>query len=136
MRLLASREHGRVELARKLVARGHDAAAVERVLDGLQRRRLLSDARFAEQYVAMRMRRGFGPLRIRAELRERGVDPEEAAAALDDGGHDWRALLGEVRARRFGDRPPTERAEQARQARFLVQRGFPEGLVRALLFDT
>lgn len=133
--MLAAREHARAELARKLAAKGHDTAAVEPVLDELERRKLLSDARFAEQYIALRVRRGYGPLRIRAELRERGVDPALVVSSLDHGGYDWRAFLHDVRIRRFGDQAPTGRKEQARQARFLVQRGFPESLVRELFFD-
>ena len=135
VRLLARREHARAELSRKLAAKGYDRAAVEPVLDDLERRRVLSDERFAEQYVAMRIRTGYGPLRIRAELCERGIDAALVASFLDDGAHDWRGCLNEVCTRKFGNGPPADRREMARQARFLVRRGFPESLVRDLLFD-
>ena len=69
LRLLASREHTRLELQRKL-ARHHDEAQIDPVLDDLERRRLLSDARFAENYVSQRSRRGYGPLRLRARSRQ------------------------------------------------------------------
>lgn len=134
VRLLAGREHARAELARKLTAKGHGHAEVDAVLDDLARRELLSDERFAEQYIAARVRKGYGPLRIRAELRERGVDPALVAACLAAGGHDWPGLLRDVRAGKFGAGRPADRREAARQARFLVHRGFPEGLVRDLLF--
>jgi regulatory protein len=117
-----------------LAAKGHDRTEVDAALDELARRKLLSDERFAEQYVASRARKGYGPLRIRAELRERGVDPALVAACLDNGGHDWRGLLRAVRDGRFGIARPGDRREAARQARFLLQRGFPESLVRDLLF--
>lgn len=133
VRLLAGREHARVELARKLAAKGHDHAEVDAVLDDLARRKLLSDDRFTEQYIATRVRKGYGPLRIRAELRERGVDPALVTARLEAGGHDWAGLLQDVRAGKFGAGRPADRREAARQARFLVQRGFPENLVRDLL---
>ena len=131
--MLAGREHSRTELQRKLAARGHTTSAVEQVLDDLQGRGLLDDRRFAEQYTQMRVRKGYGPLRIRAELRERGIDAGIVGVLLDTGSYDWRELLQEVRLKRFGPQKPAVRAEQARQARFLSQRGFPESLVRAAL---
>jgi len=135
VRLLATREHCRAELLRKLIAKGHADTDVGGVLDDLERRRLLSDARFAEQYLAMRVRKGYGPLRIRAELRQRGVAPELIDASFDAAGPDWPALLRDVRVGRFGSRRPSDRKEMARQARFLAQRGFPESLVREALLD-
>lgn len=135
LRMLAVREHSRAELEHKLIMKGHLGEAVQRVLDDLEQRRLLSDERFTDQYVAMRKRKGYGPLRIRAELRERGVASELVTTMLDEAGHDWRKLLREVRLGRFGDRPMNDRKEMARQARFLAQRGFPESLVREALLD-
>ena len=133
MRLLAAREHSRAELQRKLHAKGFDAAGIESVLDDLQARRLLSDERFTEQYIAMRVRKGFGPLRIRAELGERGVSAKLVARQLDEADVDWRSQARRLRDARFGDQMPADRKAVARQARFLSQRGFPDSLVRDLL---
>mgnify|MGYP006286706069 CR=1 FL=1 len=129
VRLLARREHSRRELTRKLVTRNADPALVEQVLDDLEQRALLSDARFVEAYVAQRVRKGYGPLRIRAELAERGIEAGLAARAFEEGGFDWEALLDELVERRFGDAPATSPAELARRARFLSGRGFPADLV-------
>lgn len=128
LRLLASREHTRLELRRKL-ARHHDEGQIGPVLDELERRRLLSDARFAENYVSQRSRRGYGPLRLRAELTDKGVDHALAARYIDDGAVDWSVLLLEVAMRKFGDDPATDRQALARRGRFLQQRGFPFSLV-------
>ncbi|MGB8146312.1 MAG: regulatory protein RecX, partial [Chromatiaceae bacterium] len=68
LRLLAGREHSRRELERKLLARGYEAAILVGVLDALTETGLLSDERMAEAYVAGRLRKGFGPLRLRQEL--------------------------------------------------------------------
>ncbi len=128
LRLLASREHTRLELRRKL-ARHHDERQIDPVLDDLERRRLLSDARFAENYVSQRSRRGYGPLRLRAELTDRGVDHSLAARYIDNGAVDWSVLLLEVAVRKFGDDPAPDRQALARRGRFLQQRGFPVSLV-------
>ncbi len=133
VRLLATREHSRHELENKL-GRRFDRDAVEAVLDELVERGLVSDERFTEHYVASRMRKGFGPLRIRAELRERGIDEHLIEAWLDLGDDTWRECLREVARGRFGDERPDDRRAQAKQARFLQYRGFPESLIRDYLW--
>ncbi len=135
VRLLAAREHSRHELENKL-GRRFDREVVEAVLDELVERGLVSDERFTEHYVASRMRKGFGPLRIRAELRERGIDGDLIEAWLDLGDDTWRECLREVARGRFGDDRPADRRAQAKQARFLQYRGFPESLIRDYLWGT
>lgn len=133
VRLLAGREHSRLELQRKLAARQRDGAIVDSVLDKLERQGLLNDARFVETYVAQRSRRGYGPLRIRAELAMRGIEGGLTGAELDAAGIDWEERLAEVAARKYGDQPAADAREMARRGRFLEQRGFPLGLVRRYL---
>lgn len=132
---LAQREHSRLELERKLARRFAQDGLVAVVLDDLQRRGLVSDQRFAESYVAMRMRKGFGPLRIRAELKERGIEGALVDACLDTGRETWMGQLREAASHRFGTEAPSGRAEQGKQARFLQYRGFPESLIRDYLWD-
>ena len=87
--LLARREHSARELHFKLIARGCAESDVDAVLAALRIERLLSDERFAEAYVASRRERGYGPVRIEAELRERGVADEVIATHLDDSDQEW-----------------------------------------------
>jgi len=138
LRLLGRREHSRAELSVKLAARGFEAADVERALDRLQDMGALDEARFAEQFISMRLRQGYGPARIRRELSQRGVDAEAfdaqlaAAEETNDDAH-WTARAEETRRRRFGDELPTEYAERARQARFLERRGFSAAHIARVL---
>ncbi len=133
LRLLARREHSRAELAAKLGARGHGKEEIEAALAGLAEAGLQSDARYAEAYARSRMERGYGPLRIRAELAARGVDETLAERAVAALGADWTAQAAALRARRFGPGLPRAGAERARQARWLAGRGFPAEVVRAVL---
>jgi regulatory protein len=133
VRMLAAREHSRFELARKLRQRGHVQADIDNVLDDLQARNLLSDARFAETYLEQRLRKGYGPLRIRAELGERGIDNAMIDNALECLSPDWVGLLAETAARKFGDSPPSDFSDAKRRGRFLQQRGFPAGMIRRYL---
>jgi regulatory protein len=129
--LLARREHSRAELQRKLTQREHAADDIEAALDALERERLLSDARFAEQFVRGRIERGSGPHKIRAELRERGVADDVAADALAGHTQAWRERVHEVRRKRFGDAVPADYRERVRQMRFLQTRGFDAEQIRA-----
>ncbi len=131
--MLARREHSAHELQTKLKQKGFAAAVVEAVVTALQSQRLLSDVRFAEALATMRRRRGFGPLYIAQELRRKGVSDALIAEVVDTQTADWRALLREVRCKKFGVEPPKTAAETAKQIRFLQQRGFAYEQIRQVL---
>jgi regulatory protein len=134
MDLLARREHSRLELERKLAARSFDEQLTGEVLDALEREGLLSAERFTESFVATRYAKGQGPLRIRRELAERGI--ESTADWRNDPRFDWDRLAGETRIKRFGAEPPQDIKARARQVRFLEYRGFGHDQIkRALEFD-
>ncbi len=129
VKILAAREHSCHELRRKLARRFGLGDALDEVLDGLQQRGLLSDQRFVETYIDQRSRKGFGPLRIRAELNERGVSSDLVEGGLDLADTDWLDLLVRTATHKFGDSAVEDRREMARRGRFLEQRGFPLSLV-------
>lgn len=123
MRLLARREHSRLELARKLSRLAAEGDDVDRVLDALARKGWLSDERFAEHSVRARARR-FGPLKVAHELRCKGIGEQTIEAAFRAAGIDGRADMQRVWSTRFSEKPASDR-ERARQVRFLQGRGFP-----------
>ena len=127
------REHSRRELAAKLRARGFEPPDVERALEELEGQGLQSDDRFAESFVASRRRRGSGPMRIRAELRDRGVCDSLIERHLDSDPELWGELMRNVHDRKYGPEPPQDVREWARRARFLEHRGFPIDQVRRFL---
>jgi len=131
--LLARREHSVAELRAKLLRRGHGAGEIAAVLSGLEAEGLLSDARFAESYVAARRARGEGPLRIATALRQRGVAEELIARYVDREDAAWQRVMEAAWRKRFGGVRPRDFKERARQARFLLQRGFAQSQVMALL---
>ena len=137
LRLLARREHSLRELRTKLASCGYEAGEIARTLDQLTVRNLISDERFAEAFLRSRLERGQGPLKIRAQLKERGVEAPLVDAVLSGAEVDWDLRAAAVRSRRFGEPPPGNREDMARQARFLRGRGFSEGQVaRAVLNET
>jgi regulatory protein len=133
MDLLARREHGRVELTRKLRSRGAADELIEVALDRLAEEGLLSEARYLEAFVSYRARAGYGPLRIREELTQRGLARSDIEHALRDSGIDWREQLEDTWRRKFAGELPTDARERARQGRFLSYRGYPLDLIGRLL---
>jgi len=133
VRLLARREHSTAELRRKLQSKGHAPEQVAAVLEKLTAKRLVSDDRFLSSFVDHHARRGQGPVRIRAELRQQGIAPERIDEELDRASVDWVALAAQVRRRKFGATLPRAAAERAKQARFLQYRGFEHEHIRAVL---
>ncbi|HZX52236.1 MAG TPA: recombination regulator RecX [Pseudomonas sp.] len=133
MDLLARREHGRVELTRKLRSRGAADELIEAALDRLAEEGLLSETRYLEAFVSYRARAGYGPLRIREELTQRGLARSDIEQALRDSGIDWREQLEDTWRRKFAGELPTDARERARQGRFLSYRGYPLDLIGRLL---
>lgn len=133
VRLLARREHGTRELKRKLSAKGHEEDAVDRVLEKLGAKKLVCDERFVSTFVHHHARRGQGPIRIRAELRQQGIADPDIEQEIADSTVDWAGAAIEVRRRKFGMQRPGSLAERAKQARFLQYRGFTADQIRAAL---
>jgi regulatory protein len=130
MNLLARREHSRFELTQKLTARGVDEDLAGEVVGRLAGENLVSDERFADALSRSRIERGYGPVRIAAELRERGVDADLAAQWADFAAREWLDRANAARVRKFGSEIPTDTRERARQMRFLHARGFTQAQIR------
>ena len=82
MKFLALRERSEQEIASRLRRSRYDEATIQKVLDTLGLHGLVSDERFAEQWVHSRSRK-YGKNRVAQELRMKGVTGEAAQAALD-----------------------------------------------------
>ncbi len=131
--LLARREHSALELKRKLLQRGYPVELASTVVDALREEGLLSESRFAEEWVRSRVSRGQGPLKLRAGLRQQGLDDSQIEAALAEADPDWGSLAADVRRKRFGQTLPSSLQERARQTRFLEARGFTADAIRQAL---
>ncbi|WP_285402008.1 regulatory protein RecX [Luteibacter sp. ME-Dv--P-043b] len=129
--LLARREHSRRELKQKLerggFARDESAVALERLGDqGYQ-----DDDRFAASLFRSRAGQGYGPARIRAELRSQGVSDATIRELMENTDIDWHDLAAGQLRRRYGG-PSADPTERARRAQFLLRRGFAAATVRGL----
>lgn len=124
MNLLARREHSRTELHRKLCRRFDDMRLLDTELQRLSDENLQSDLRCAESTIRARAGKGYGPLRIRQEMREKGIPDSLIDHALATVEVDWWARAEAVWRKKFGMRCKMDLKEKARRVRFMEYRGF------------
>jgi regulatory protein len=131
MGLLCRREHSKFELTRKLKQREFEQDEIDAVIEVLQQDNLQSDNRFVESLVNSRINAGFGPIKIRHELRQKGVADGLVGDYFSNLEVDWPSSMSEQRIKKFGASIPFEYKEKMKQARFLQNRGFsPESVMR------
>ena len=131
MDYLARREHGRAELLKKLGRFGFGADAADEAVAQLVEDNLQSDERFVEAFISSRINQGKGPVRIRSDLRERGIASGVTENGLEDADQDWYASARQVRVKKFGSQQPADFNEKSRQMRFLQSRGFDTDHIQA-----
>ena len=131
LKALARREYSRQELQARLQPFAEDPEELVPLLDELEKRGWLSEARFVEQLTTVRRRR-FGAARILHELREKGVSEAALAAAQSQLKGSEVEAARTVWKKKFG-RLPTTLAERAKQSRFLASRGFSAEVVHKVL---
>jgi regulatory protein len=133
MNLLARREHSLGELRQKLRRRFDDEQALDTQLQRLADENLQSDERFAHSFARMRAMRGYGPTRVRQEMREKNLSDVDIARAFEAAELDWYTLAEEVYRKKFGEPGPLDRKELARRMRFMQYRGFTTDHYRHLV---
>ncbi|MCR9191517.1 MAG: recombination regulator RecX [Gammaproteobacteria bacterium] len=127
--LLARREHGAKELSMKLTQKGHDADEIAVAIAECQRLALQSDERFTESILHVRMRQGYGPDRIRAELQQKQVDGEWLKALLQAEPVDWVVQAKQVLQKKYKSLVLGTWHEQQKQKQFLLYRGFSKSTI-------
>ncbi|WP_431064525.1 regulatory protein RecX [Methylotuvimicrobium sp.] len=132
LRLLARREHSRLELKNKLLSRGFDKDRIDRVLYNLVEQDWLSDSRFAECYARQRIEKGFGPNRIDYELRQLGIENFDLQETVTETAGSWLNVLLEVYRKKYRQEDAITLSEWSKRSRFLLQRGFSGGMIAVL----
>lgn len=124
MNLLARREHSETELFRKLRTKDFPEIEIRTVIEKLAQEGLLSNSRFTENYIHYRANKGYGPTRIHAELRERGLTEDFIDQHLNIADNAWFTKVRAVWQKRFKNQLPRDFKARAQQMRFLQYRGF------------
>lgn len=124
VKLLTRREHSASEIQHKLAQRDFADSEIATALLELQRDGWQSDARYAVAYVRGRRLKGYGPIRIAMELKERGVDEALATDCIAAQDAHWLEVLREQYRKKYRGKPFRDYAEKAKRMRFLQYRGF------------
>ena len=131
--LVGRRPHFRRELQQKLLDRGFPPSEVNDVLEDLARLGLLDDLQHAQDMATGYLtRKGFGPRRIRFELRRRGVEEQTAARVVAEVFEDPEEELR--RARDVAGRKSLRGAfDRDRLARQLDRKGYSKAVILRVL---
>ena len=130
---LSRREYHRIELKSKLIrTKSRNEHDVEALLDRLEAEGLLSDMRFIESFIASRQKRFYGPIRIKMELQQKKLDPDDVERILAESDIDWQRNARICLQKKF-PKKATDNQELAKRQRFLWQRGYPTEMIRDAL---
>ncbi len=135
LRLLASREQSRGELEKKLQQYEESPGQLAQVLDELQAKDFISEARVVESVINRRQAK-LGASRIRQELFSKGIDKEAVVEAMQGLKATELDRARELWQRKFAaksDGQPPDRTAQAKQMRFLAARGFSGDAIRRVM---
>jgi regulatory protein len=136
MDYLSRREHATRELFQKLLAKEvYEADEISAALARLTDQDLLSDERFTEAFIQQRANRGSGPLKIRAELRQKGISDAMIETFLDERNVLWCKNAKAVYVKKYGSEFSLDLKEKVRQNRFLQSRGFSSEQIRYAMCD-
>ena len=96
-----------------------------------------SDERYTESYVNMRRNRGYGPIKIKHELQQRGISPELADNFVEFDDEIWLDTAYQAYEKKFAHRSEdgalNSANERAKRMRFLQSRGFTGDIIQKTL---
>ena len=122
MDFLARREHTGKEILSKLKNRVESVELLKAEINKLEEEGLIDNKRFAEQYIYSRSLRGYGPLRIEQELKQRGVNEDVSQPLMHD--IDWNSFAIEVLNKKTAGIFPDETKQILKKKKFMNYRGF------------
>ena len=125
MDYLSRREHSRYELYKKISTHNFDKDLINQELDLLIRDGLLSDERFVEAFIHSRKKNGKGPLKISAELQQRGADESLINKYIEEiENSEWLESAEKVIEKKLGNNQQLDYDNQLKMMKFLNNRGF------------
>lgn len=129
--MIGSRALSKKELTRRLVKKGNDESDARAAADWLEDIGAVDDAGYAAALVRHYGGKGYGPARVREELRRRGVDRELWDAALEEMPEAAEILDALIRKKCRGEL--SDPKEKKRVSDGLLRRGFAWSDVKAAM---
>lgn len=129
---LAMREHSRQEIYNKLKKKPFsEGVDLDLLLNELEEKDYLNEDRFLESYIRSRSQRGYGPVKIKHELKQKGLSEPQISSFITDCNIEWYKLANSQRVKKFGDELPQEYKDKVKQMRYLFNRGFSTEQINA-----
>lgn len=121
---LSRRDHSEKELGQKLKGRGYGDQEIAEAIAFCQDYNWLDDARYAAMMLRNGIAKGWGVMRIRQEMKMKGVHDAIVSQMMEEDETDWYEHAREVARRKFGNSEMDTPKEKARRFRFMQYRGF------------
>ena len=138
IKILVRREYAVSELKKKLEKKFDDSEAdIDRVIQELDKDNLQSDTRYAEMVIRAGISKYRGPIRIKGELRLKGIDDETIIKAFAEEGTDWSKLILALEKKKYGASPePKEPKDVAKRLRFYHGQGYSSEYIDLVMKDS
>ncbi len=133
LRLLARRDHGALELLQKLEKNGAPKEEANEALLECQRLGYQCDTRFIESYCRSRIRQGYGPLKIKQELKGKGLDSDLIHQVMRQQSVNWFEHALEVWQKKTRGVVDGSYNELQKHQRFLLYRGFSTDIIAQVI---
>jgi regulatory protein len=135
LRKLESRAQSKTELIRKLSKKfPDDRGTILKVIEEMERVHLISDQRFAEEYVHHLIQKPIGRLKIMMETRRKGLDDDMVEQSLLDAGYDEEVSCREAMEQKSAFiREEDPRRRKQKLMNFLKNRGFKDSTIFQVL---
>jgi regulatory protein len=135
-RHLARSPRSRIEVERRLREKNYPEPIIRQVIQRLEEHRYLDDQAFARQWARDRFtRRGWGPPRLRIELRRKGIAKESIEESLRElfDEQDEESRAAELVALRLKGRGLHDPREYRRSFAYLLRRGYSPDVIQTVL---
>jgi regulatory protein len=121
--IISRREHSEKEIKNKLLKKFDTSELIDEVILKLIENNLINNFRFAQMYVHVRKRKGFGPMKIQFELMTRGINDSISSTAISEEGS-WKEAAQLAFNKKFKNGASNHFNERHKQKSFLRNRGF------------
>ncbi|MGM0369418.1 MAG: regulatory protein RecX [Bacillota bacterium] len=136
--LLSYRQRSRQEIKERLLRKDYELEVVKQVIQILEQLDYIDDREFAISWTKDRITKGFGPYRIRRQLKEKGVAKDLIESVLEEEyssqlEYDLAEKLATKKRVHYKDADPYERRNKLSQV--LKRKGFSFEIINFVLDD-
>ena len=101
MDFLSRRDHSKKELFNKLFRRVNDLELLNKEIDRLANEGLQSDERFSEAYIRSQTQAGYGPIKIKMELAQKGISNNFLDKKFSELEINWEKEINDLLLKKF-----------------------------------